>query len=178
MACGWAFAHWEPRPFTMAPNSVQSAQRPLVACLREGKALDVPKKQESPQGLGLETFHANAYLRPGAKTSHLVLAPSNFQPARARPYGKFQRAGHLQGVKIQSKVGVVYLVWEKGRGSFPGRKAGGWAVSPGDTGTERSQATALLQWSVVKDLQVGKVDHSPPLAVSTEEVLGVPLAVT
>lgn len=161
----------------MAPNSVQSAQRPLVACLREGKALDVPKKQESPQGSGLETFHANAYLRPGAKTSHLVLAP-NFQPARARPYGKFQRAGHLQGVKIQSKVGVVYLVWEKGRGSFPGRKAGGWAVSPGDTGTERSQATALLQWSVVKDLQVGKVDHSPPLAVSTEEVLGVPLAVT
>lgn len=84
----------------MAPNSVQSAQRPLVACLREGKALDVPKKQESPQGLGLETFHANAYLRPGAKTSHLVLAPSNFQPARARPYGKFQRAGHLQGVAL------------------------------------------------------------------------------
>lgn len=107
-----------------------------------------------------------------------VLAPSNSQPARARPYGKFQRAGHLQGVKIQSEVGVVYLVWEKGRSSFPGRKAGGWAVSPGDTGTERSQATALLQWSVVKDLQVGKAAHSPPLPVSTEEVLGVPLTVT
>lgn len=70
------------------------------------------------------------------------------------------------------------MVWEKGRGSLPGRKAGGWAVSPGDAGTERSQATKLLQWSVVKDLLVGKVAHSPPLPVSTEEILGVLFTVT
>lgn len=43
--------------------------------------------------------------------------------------------------KIQSEVGVVYLVWEEGRGSpaggegkdtfLPGRKAKGWAFSQG-----------------------------------------------
>lgn len=34
------------------------------------------------------------------------------------------------------------------------------------------------EWSVVKDLLVGKVAHSPPLPVSTEEVLGALLTVT
>lgn len=65
-----------PGTFTKAPTSVQSMQGPLVACLREETALDVPRKQGSLQGLGLQTFHANAYLNPRAKISHLVLAPS------------------------------------------------------------------------------------------------------
>lgn len=81
--CGWLVAGLlvarSPGTFTMAPNSVQSMQRPVVAYLREKNTLIVLRKEGSPQGLGLQTFHANAYLSPGAKISHLELAPSTLR---------------------------------------------------------------------------------------------------
>jgi hypothetical protein len=58
--CGWLVAGLlvarSPGTFTMAPNSVQSMQRTLVAYLREKNTLNVLRKQGSPQGWACRPF--------------------------------------------------------------------------------------------------------------------------